>query len=257
MHVLAKHFTVHENEAIDARLNLRLCLSPNLGVSLLCPRNNLVLVPDGEDARVRNDSLRPLVKVGRLGGQVAREGLGQDAVLGRRVDANDKGTREHLGQRQLVGAAKERRRAGQQGLELLGGGGHQALDGLGAVRLGLAKVGLLQVAADLADKGVGEEGDAGAGQGPLGIRRGRDQVRREGVGQKVGDHGRLGDDLVAVCERRHQTPWVHLQVLGRARYREVNDLLLIGHAEFCQRNMGAVSPWKLSQSVSCTHYYSW
>lgn len=149
----------------------------------------------------------------------------------------------YLGQGQLVGAAKEGRGISQQRIELLGGGIDDALKSGGALLVGLAVVGLGVVTAELGDEGVGEEGDAGARQGSLRIARGRrDQVRRERVGQEVGHDGRLGDDLVAVRQRRHQPSRVHLEVLGRARHRQVDDLLLVGHAELGQGNVRAVSP---------------
>lgn len=63
------------------------------------------------------------------------------------------------------------------------------------------------------------------------------------VGEELGDDGRFGDDLAVVGERGHEAAGVDLQVLGRARGAEVDDLLVKRDAELGEGDVCAVSPW--------------
>ncbi|CCF42471.1 hypothetical protein CH063_12459 [Colletotrichum higginsianum] len=97
-------------------------------------------------------------------------------------------------------------------------------------------------ASDFESCSLKSKGDARAAQGGvLGARDGH-EVGRVGVGEELGDDGGLGDDLAVVRDGRHQAARVDAEVLGRARHREVDDLLLERQAELGEGDVGAVSP---------------
>lgn len=74
--------------------------------------------------------------------------------------------------------------------------------------------------------GIHKEGNPRPRQRAIRVRRCRHQVRRVSIGKELSDNGRLGDDLAVVGQRRDETAWVDLEILGRARRGKINDLLL-------------------------------
>lgn len=63
-----------------------------------------------------------------------------------------------------------------------------------------------------------------------------------GVGEELGDNGRLGDNLAVVGEGGNEAARVNLEVGLGARGVEVDDLLLEGEAELGEGDVGAVRP---------------
>lgn len=134
----------------------------------------------------------------------------------------------HLGQRNLAAASKKGPRIAQQRLNLFTHGFHQVLEERGALLVRLGRQRLHLQALDLGEPGVNEEGDAGTGQGAGGVRRGREERARVGVGEELRDDGRLGDDFAIVGQGGHEAPRVDLEVLWGARSVEVDDFFFKG-----------------------------
>lgn len=89
---------------------------------------------------------------------------------------------------------------------------------------------------------INKKGNSRPRQCAIWVRRCGDQVRRVGIGKELSHDGRLGDNLAVVRERRDETAWVDLEVLGLARLGKIDNLLLKGDAQLSKGDVRTVSP---------------
>lgn len=151
--------------------------------------------------------------------------------------------RSHLSLRELVTAAKEGVRIGEQRLNLLDEGFDGFLGDRVSLRVDLGRVEAKYHRVDLGDVRVNKPGNLRAAERAARRVGRREQVRRIGVGQELRDDGGLNDNLAVVRQRGNQPARVDLEVFGRARRVQVDRDLLKRELELLQDDVRPVRPW--------------
>ncbi|KAI6762155.1 hypothetical protein HG531_002708 [Fusarium graminearum] len=201
-------------------------LASELGPLLLGSLNNVVLVVDPHDAGVVANGLRPLVKVWGFFFEARREIGGKKTVLGEGQCSNDERGSE------LIATTKERSSVLEKRFNLLDDTSYSIIHSTTNFFVRRAAVdGPAEMALDLARVGISKEADPGSDQGPVRVRRGREQrlaLGRVSVDEELGDNGRFSDGLAVVDNGRDKTARVDLEIFWRAGLVEVDDLFFEG-----------------------------
>lgn len=122
----------------------------------------------------------------------------------------------HLGKGELIATTKERSSVLEKRFNLLDDTSYSIIHSTTNFFVRRAAVdGPAEMALDLARVGISKEADPGSDQGPIRVRRGREQrlaLGRVSVDEKLGDDGRFSDGFAVVDNGWDKTARVDLEI---------------------------------------------
>jgi hypothetical protein len=165
--------------------------------------HRLLFVPNVQDALLLGHLSSPFGEVGQVI-ETFHDGLRQESVSGKGIDAQNKRCCESLRKRDLAAAPEERRGVLEQGLNLLADNFNKLLAQRLLIRF-LCLQDLKPEAAGLGEPRVDEEVNAGADQCVFGVTGSGEDVRGIRISQEGGDDATLCDNLAIEVDGGDET----------------------------------------------------